>query len=601
MELYFGCLLVIMHTLLGVLLSLKIFKHIQLNGYKFIRNDNLNTYCRKVYVGVFFAVIVKWCFYATYFITQKPVMFFIGELLALIPLAMSLRREKSSCAKNSLVYTKRAVRLITVFTFLLLIINSITLLLYFVKIGEIRLTFCLSLLTTILLPQIIMLALKISVPIENKKNDRYIKYAKEKLQGKANLIKIGITGSYGKTSVKFILTQMLKEKYNVYCTPSSYNTPLGIALSVNALKGDEEIFIAEMGARNMGDIAELCEIVKPTVAIMTGISNQHLESFKTVENIIATKSELSNYVSRNGGFTVFNTDNKYLKELAEKFKGNCGSAGLIDGEVTADNIVIDDGCTFDLIYNPNTKEKHKNIESKEDIISKYTHTVSEEGNITNHNVNECNEDICTNIININFAKNIIDEESELRDLDIIQNEGDSKVQKVKCKTVLLGKHNILNILTSARAALYLGVSLDEIARAISKLTPIEHRLELVKANGINIIDDSYNSNEEGATAALEVLSSFKGRKVVCACGFVEMGDAEQRKNFELGQKIASVADIAILVGKRGQDIKQGMVSKDFCIKNIYSVEKLTHAKSLFSQILKNGDTILIENDLPDNY
>lgn len=601
MELYFGCLLVIMHTLLGVLLSLKIFKHIQLNGYKFIRNDNLNTYCRKVYVGVFFAVIVKWCFYATYFITQKPVMFFIGELLALIPLAMSLRREKNSCAKNSLVYTKRAVRLITVFTFLLLIINSITLLLYFVKIGEIRLTFCLSLLTTILLPQIIMLALKISVPIENKRNDRYIKYAKEKLQGKANLIKIGITGSYGKTSVKFILTQMLKEKYNVYCTPSSYNTPLGIALSVNALKGDEEIFIAEMGARNMGDIAELCEIVKPTVAIMTGISNQHLESFKTVENIIATKSELSNYVSRNGGFTVFNTDNKYLKELAEKFKGNCGSAGLIDGEVTADNIVIDDGCTFDLIYNPNTKEKHKNIESKEDIISKYTHTVSEEGNITNHNVNECNEDICTNIININFAKIIIDEESELRDLDIIQNEGDSKVQKVKCKTVLLGKHNILNILTSARAALYLGVSLDEIARAISKLTPIEHRLELVKANGINIIDDSYNSNEEGATAALEVLSSFKGRKVVCACGFVEMGDAEQRKNFELGQKIASVADIAILVGKRGQDIKQGMVSKDFCIKNIYSVEKLTHAKSLFSQILKNGDTILIENDLPDNY
>lgn len=586
MELYFGCILVILHTLIGVLLSLKIFKHIQLNGYKFIKNDNLSTYCRKVYVGVFFAVIVKWCFYATYFITQKSLMFFIGELLALIPLAMPLRKEKNSCAKNSLVYTKRAVRLITLYTILLLLINSISLLLYCIKIGEMRLTFCLSLLPTILLPQIILLALKISIPLENKRNNRYINRAKEKLESQSNLIKIGITGSYGKTSVKFILTQMLREKYNVYCTPSSYNTPLGIALSVNDLKGDEEIFIAEMGARNMGDIAELCEIVKPSVAVMTGISNQHLESFKTIENIIATKSELCNYVLKNGGYTVFNIDNKYLKELSEKFEGNCGSAGLIGGEVTADNILFGDGCTFDLIYNPNTKENKKNIQNIED-------------NITKGMVSE--EVILSKERHINNAKNIINEENKLSDVDNIQSQDRGNVKRVKCKTVLLGKHNILNILTSARAAIYLGVSLEEIACAIGKLSPIEHRLELVKANGINIIDDSYNSNEEGAAAALEVLNSFEGRKVVCACGFVEMGDAEQKKNFELGQKIASVADIAILVGKRGQDIKQGMMSKDFCTKNIYSVEKLTHAKSLFSQILKNGDTLLIENDLPDNY
>lgn len=575
MELYFGFLLAILHTIIGIFLSLNYFKYIQLNGYKFVKNDKLNLYSRKLYLAVILAIIIKWCFYVTYFITQKPLLFFIGEILALILIATPLIKEKNSCAKNSLVYTKRAVRLILLFTTLLLISNVITLTLYCININGIRLTFCLSLLPTLLLPKIIILALKISLPIENKRNSHFVNLAKEKLEQK-NIIKIGITGSYGKTSVKFILTQMLKEKYNVYCTPSSYNTPMGIALSVNDLKGDEEIFVAEMGARHIEDIAELCEIVKPSIGVMTGISNQHLETFRSIENIIIAKSKLSDYVCKNNGFTVFNIDNIYLKELAEKFKGNCGSAGLIDGEVTAKNIVINDGCSFDLIYkykeNNFTKDKFKGNPNKQ---------------LNNNQFNNDNTSNCETA-------------SELEER-VISNENNYNVQKIRCKTNLLGKHNILNILVSARVALYLGLTLEEIANAITKLTPIEHRLELVKANGINIIDDSYNSNEEGAVAGLEVLNSFKGRKIICACGFVEMGEAEQKKNFELGQKIAETVDIAILVGKRGQDIKQGMLSKEFCTSNIYSVDKLTDAKMLFSQILKIGDTLLIENDLPDNY
>lgn len=109
---------------------------------------------------------------------------------------------------------------------------------------------------------------------------------------------IGITGSYGKTSVKYYLSTVLKAKYNVLMTPESYNTPMGVVKTIREqLRPTHEIFVCEMGARHVGDIKEICDIVFPEYGIITSIGEQHLETFKSIDNIIKTKFELYDAVS----------------------------------------------------------------------------------------------------------------------------------------------------------------------------------------------------------------------------------------------------------------------------------------------------------------
>ena len=132
----------------------------------------------------------------------------------------------------------------------------------------------------------------ISKIYETPVNNGYIKKAKEKIKN-SDIKIIGITGSYGKTSTKFILNTLLSKKYRVLTTPSSHNTPIGIALCVNSHNlSDYDIFIAEMGARHTGDISELCAICPPDVSVITGVCGQHLETFLTFENIVKAKGEI---------------------------------------------------------------------------------------------------------------------------------------------------------------------------------------------------------------------------------------------------------------------------------------------------------------------
>ncbi len=154
------------------------------------------------------------------------------------------------------------------------------------------------------LPSSIALANIINSAIENPKNKKFIVKATDKL-AKTDIKKIAITGSYAKTTIKNILFTILSEKYSIVCTPESYNTPLGIAKTIN--KNDLSCYdyiIVEMGAKNKGDIKELCDMVQPDYSIITGICPQHLESFETLENIISTKSEIIEGTSKDGFIVV---------------------------------------------------------------------------------------------------------------------------------------------------------------------------------------------------------------------------------------------------------------------------------------------------------
>ena len=159
----------------------------------------------------------------------------------------------------------------------------------------------------LLFPEILRLANALEKPFSSAKNRRYLAAAKKKLLA-APCVKIGITGSCGKTSVKNFLAGILGESCRVFATPASYNTPLGIAKAIEDVDLTQyDYFIAEMGARHKGDIAELCELVRPDHCIVTGICPQHLETFGTVEGIVAAKGEILRG-TKPGGFAVIGQD-----------------------------------------------------------------------------------------------------------------------------------------------------------------------------------------------------------------------------------------------------------------------------------------------------
>ena len=143
-----------------------------------------------------------------------------------------------------------------------------------------------------LLPFLLLAANAIIAPFESLHNEKFVKRAGQVLDEK-EIIRVGVVGSYGKTSVKNILQTILSEKYSVVATPASYNTPIGVAKTVFSEDFEnKQVLIVEMGARKRGDIAKLCALVKPDFAIFTGVCEQHIQSFGSVENAFIEKSEI---------------------------------------------------------------------------------------------------------------------------------------------------------------------------------------------------------------------------------------------------------------------------------------------------------------------
>ena len=383
----------------------------------------------------------------------------------------------------------------------------------------------------VLLPIWVALAGLLAWPVEKAISELYFRDAQKILKNRRDLIKIGITGSWGKTSVKFILGTILEEKYHTLVTPSSFNTPMGVTKIIRSkLEPGHRVFVAEMGARHVGDIREMCRLVHPGIGILTSVGPQHLDTFKTVERVAKTKYELiealPGYV-----FAVFADDGDIVRDLWKK----TGTEKMISGldpsvdDVWAENIRVSaGGSTFDLC----TREK-----------------------------------------------------------------------RLPCRTSLLGELNIRNILVCACVGLKLGLTAEQIVRGIEKLQPVEHRLQLIpNPGGMTVIDDAFNSNIRGAKQAFSVLKEMAGTRILVTPGMVELGSREEEMNREFGNAAADCCDLAILVGKkRSESIAAGLKDNGFRKENILVVNSLEEAAKMLKTLVKPGDTVLFENDLPDNY
>lgn len=171
-------------------------------------------------------------------------------------------------------------------------------------------------------------------------------------------------------------------------------------------------------------------------------------------------------------------------------------------------------------------------------------------------------------------------------------------------TRLIGEFNISNLIPAIAVAMYLGMGIEKIRYAVSRIEQVEHRLSLKRIPGsYTIIDDAFNSNPDGSRMALDVLASMtSGNRIVITPGMIELGEKQYEYNKRLGRKIASSVDIAIIVGRYNHDaIMDGLHEGSMSEERIYSVASFNEAYALLVKIAGPGDTVLLENDLPDTF
>ena len=281
----------------------------QLNSYRFDTHTKwMKENTRKYLTHITFSMLMLIALLFDVGIKFKAISLIV-LLIAAIP------AEKPKKAKKPLVYTPRVKRMLfteILFSGLLLGLVSIP---AFSGAQKHETYFLITLaLIYSFAPALCLVSNFINKPVELSVNRYYTNDAKRILKSCPNLRIIGITGSYGKTSVKYYLTTLLKTKYNVLMTPESYNTPMGVVKTIRgSLKATDEIFVCEMGAKWVGDIKELCDIVHPHHGVITSIGPQHLESFKTLDAVKNTKFELSDSLPE-GGMLFLNGDDENIRD-----------------------------------------------------------------------------------------------------------------------------------------------------------------------------------------------------------------------------------------------------------------------------------------------
>jgi len=225
-----------------------------------------------------------------------------------------------------------------------------------------------GLLLLVLLPYI--LAYAVTIPlflgwliIQRPKEKAMITQARKTLADHA-AVKIAVVGSYGKTTVKEMLSVVLGETKKVAATPGNMNTPIGISRFAKKLKGDEEVLIIEFGEEKVGDVKMLAELSSPTMAVMTGINESHLSSFKTMENTVATIFEIRDYLGEKPVYK--NGESQYVVDATEDDEYIYDRRGVNGWKVTSAKTSLEGGTEF------TAKKAGKIVTAKTSLIGLHT-------------------------------------------------------------------------------------------------------------------------------------------------------------------------------------------------------------------------------------
>jgi UDP-N-acetylmuramoyl-tripeptide--D-alanyl-D-alanine ligase len=365
----------------------------------------------------------------------------------------------------------------------------------------------------IALPVIVDLSLFALAPVERRLGSPWVEKAAQTLRSSGASV-VAITGSYGKTSTKGYVAQLLAGRKQVLASPASFNNRMGLARAINEhLSGSVEVFVAEMGTYGPGEIAELCSWIPPDVAVITAIGPVHLERFGTEDRIVESKSE----ILEKAGVAVLNVDDPRLAALADR------------------------------------------------------------------------EESARRVIRVGTTPG----------LDVSVTDGVLSVRSEPVGAIPETAHPT-NVACAVGVLLALDVAPDR--ERVEKLTEPEHRRTITRGqSGVLIIDDTFNSNPEGARAALGALAAAEvtGRRVVVTPGMVELGSRQAEENRRFASEAARVADHLIVVGRTNRKaLLAGAAEGNAEVTVVASREE---AVEWVRSRLGPEDAVLYENDLPDHF
>lgn len=527
MKIVFYCINIIMLMLIIGKRYIDLLYILQLEKYKFKRFmgwfvDHLKDrrFLFPILLSLVQFILLAW--FSDYFI-----ILVINAIMSMLYIPFVLPKKEQ---KVKFVYTHRIRRLILASVIIMILFYGLTRIIVVRFYSEWQLILLWLSVIHFLQVDVLFVAFYLMQPIEKLIGLNFIKKAKIKLKEISPEV-IGITGSYGKTSTKSILSHILNERFFVCSTPESYNTPFGISRTINErLRKIDQVFVCEMGATKRGDIQELVDMVHPSIGIITEIGPQHLESFQNMTQIIQTKFELIESLPKDG-LAVLNYDNRFIRGYQIKNSVKVLTYGLVEEDVDYRAMNVEYGTfgsRFDVVF-PNKEIHH-------------------------------------------------------------------------FRTKLLGLHNIYNVLAAIVVADHYKLPIVHIQSRIEGLEPIPHRLELKVFDHYTLIDDAFNSNREGFAHALDLLNQFENKKAIITPGMIELGDKHYAINYRLASNIAPVCDLVVLVGKKQTaPIYDGLVEAGYPTKQIYVTN---HFKDGFQEVLnrlQSDFTLLIENDLPDQY
>lgn len=400
-----------------------------------------------------------------------------------------------------------------------------------------------GLMVFLLTPLYLVLANILMTPVEAAIRQRFIAQARGIMQQVQPRV-IGITGSYGKTTTKNFIADILNGRYKAYPTPKSFNTLMGVSIAINRDLTNNyavDYFIVEMGAYVRGEIQQITELTPPQIGVMVEVGPQHLERFGSLENIATAKYELIKALPPDG-VGIFNWDNPYIRDMYER---GYPQTRIAISRTIAPDAVPAGGPRF--------------------VASDITETLD------------------------GLSFKVTDTQTSVSEMFSVP---------------VSGEHNVTNILLATAVAVHEGMALRDVAYFAQRLKPSESRLVRREvAPGITVINDAYSANPAGVISALKVLSMYQtGRRLLITPGMVELGPLHETENRKLGEAAAQAATDVILVGReQTRPVFDGLKAAGFAPDRLQVVDKLSEAVQWYQRHLRAGDAVLFLNDLPDTY
>lgn len=359
---------------------------------------------------------------------------------------------------------------------------------------------------TIPIPLIVAISNIIFIPIDSLLKGNTINNARQKLKTLTECQVIAVAGSYGKTTTRNFIYQLLKPDFEIHTPQENYNTMFSLSEDIlKNLNSKHQFYLVELGEFKPGDLVNFYNLLNPNIILVTAIGSQHIQSFGTQQNINNEFASLIS-ISREKRVILNSSDPK-----------------------------------INAIYGNDSKYQHYNPKALENCGVK---------SLPSH-------------------------------LDI--------------------DHIVQDIAGAITVALNVGVDKTAIAARVQHLQTTERRMDITVQNEITLVDDSYNINPESAKAALNYIGSLPGRKIVVTGGIVDQGDRWWKENTKFADLISQIADVAIVANNIFAPVISNTIKNHNQKCEVLISPHPKETPQLLKSLLKKGDVVLIQNELPDTY